>query len=103
MISKTQIGRIGSLTIAAGALLLLTGCSTQTATSRTSMEEVVVMRDNPRWAPGVVEYVWEEPMVDVVDVPAGLDPEGHYYRPAHEEIVEIRQGRWKYYRQPYGE
>lgn len=53
-----------------------------------------------RQAPGTVEYVWEEPMVDVVDVPPGLDPEGHYYRPAHQEVVEIRQGRWKYYRYP---
>lgn len=51
-----------------------------------------------RTAPGVVEYVWEEPMVDVVEVPPGLDPEGHYYRPAHRSIVEIRQGRWKYHR-----
>jgi hypothetical protein len=51
-------------------------------------------------APGVVEYVWEEPMVDVVDVPPGLDPEGHYYRPAHQEVTEIRQGRWQYYKRP---
>ncbi len=51
-----------------------------------------------RNVPGVVEYVWEEPMVDVVDVPPGLDPEGHYYRPGHEEVVEIRQGRWQYYK-----
>lgn len=49
---------------------------------------------------GVVEYVWEEPMVDVIDVPPGLDPEGHYYRPAHQAVVEIRQGRWRYYRKP---
>jgi hypothetical protein len=42
----------------------------------------------------------EEPMVDVVEVPPGLDPEGHYYRPAHEEVVEIRQGRWQYYKKP---
>lgn len=47
---------------------------------------------------GAVEFVWEEPMVDVVDVPPGLDPEGAYYRPAHQSIVEIRQGRWKYHR-----
>jgi hypothetical protein len=51
-----------------------------------------------RTAPGVVEYVWEEPMIDVIEVPPGLDPDGVYYRPAHQEIVEIRQGRWKYYR-----
>ena len=47
---------------------------------------------------GIAPHVWEEPMVDVVDVPPGLDPEGHYYRPAHQEVVEIRQGRWQYYK-----
>lgn len=52
--------------------------------------------------PGVVQYVWEEPMVDVIDVPPGLDPEGHYYRPSHQEVVEIRQGRWQYYRDQAG-
>ena len=45
---------------------------------------------------GVVSYVWEEPMVDVVDVPPGLDPEGHYYRRGHQSVVEVRQGRWRY-------
>jgi hypothetical protein len=50
--------------------------------------------------PGAVEYIWEEPMVDVVDIPPGLDPEGHYYRPGHQEVVEIRQGRWQYYKRP---
>jgi hypothetical protein len=39
-------------------------------------------------------------MVDVVDVPPGLDPEGTYYRPAHQAVVEIRQGRYRYYRDP---
>ena len=53
-----------------------------------------------RNVPGVVESTWEEPMVDVVEVPPGLDPEGIYYRPAHSEVVEIRQGRWQYYRKP---
>jgi uncharacterized lipoprotein YmbA len=53
-----------------------------------------------RNVPGVVESAWEEPMVDVVEVPPGLDPEGAYYRPAHSEVVEIRQGRWQYYRKP---
>ena len=50
--------------------------------------------------PGVREYVWEEPMVHNVEVPPGLDPEGIYYRPAHQEIIEIRQGRWQYYKEP---
>lgn len=47
---------------------------------------------------GIAPHVWEEPMVDVVDVPPGLDPEGHYYRPAHKSVVEIRQGKWQYYK-----
>ena len=76
--------------------LLLTGCSTA---SHTRVEEVQVEGQTyTKTAPGVVEYVWEEPMVDVIEVPPGLDPEGHYYRPAHHEVVEIREGRWQYYR-----
>jgi uncharacterized lipoprotein YmbA len=47
---------------------------------------------------GQAQYVWEEPTVDVIDVPPGLDPDGVYYRPAHKQVVEIRQGRWKYYK-----
>jgi hypothetical protein len=62
------------------------------------METQEVIVQQAQAVPGVVEYVWEEPMVDVVDVPPGLDPEGHYYRPAHQSIVEIRQGRWNYYK-----
>jgi len=71
-----------------------TGCSTEQPAPPASIEYQV------RNVPGVVEYAWEEPMVDVVEVPPGLDPEGHYYRPAHEEVVEVRQGRWQYYKKP---
>jgi len=76
---------------------LLTACApTQSATRA---ETVPMMSNNfERHVPGTVEYIWEEPMINVVDVPPGLDPEGHYYRPAHQSIVEIRQGRWQYYR-----
>ncbi|HMO02713.1 MAG TPA: hypothetical protein PKD37_07115 [Oligoflexia bacterium] len=88
-------------------LQLLAGC---TATSvETTRKEVVDISHieyqsakqreiQKRNQQGVVEYVWEEPMVDVIDVPPGLDPEGHYYRPAHRSIVEIRQGRYQYYK-----
>ena len=75
------------------ASLQLSGC-TKTIT-QTEVREVIVevpVTD----VPGAVQAVWEEPMVDSVDVPPGLDPEGHYYRPAHREIQEIRQGRWRY-------
>ena len=49
--------------------------------------------------PGNVESTWEAPMVDVIDVPPGVDPEGIYYRPGHQEVVEIRQGRWQYHQE----
>ena len=76
------------LIAAACAGLGLSGCAPKAPPAP------VVVHDT---APGVVEEVWEEPMVDVVDVPPGLDPEGTYYRPGHQEVVEIRQGRWQYY------
>jgi hypothetical protein len=80
------------------ATLGLTGCAQRTVVAtETEYREVAVERDT-RKIPGVVEYVWEEPMVDVIDVPPGLDPEGHYYRPAHQSVVEIRQGRWNNYK-----
>jgi hypothetical protein len=87
------------------ALLLigasLCGCYRVTTpqVSVPGVKEVVIERDAPP-PPGVVQYIWEEPMVDVVEVPPGLDPEGHYYRPGHQEVVEIRQGKWRPYRFP---
>ena len=85
------------------SLSVLTGCGTMSqinpfVQTRTVYKEVPVQAAKADVPPGVVEYVWEEPMVDVVDVPPGLDPEGHYYRPAHQAVVEVRQGRWRHYR-----
>ncbi len=60
--------------------------------------EIVIEQSYVIPDPGAVEYVWEPPMIDVVNVPPGLDPEGIYYRPSHQEVVEIRQGRWEYYK-----
>jgi uncharacterized lipoprotein YmbA len=71
----------------------LGGCSSRQRTA-------VVLPANPAVVgreQGVSTYTWEEPMVDTVQVPPGLDPEGHYYRPAHNTVVEIRQGRWKHH------
>lgn len=70
--------------------LTVAGC----AHSTVERESAVVLSGSS--APGTVETIWEEPMVDVVEVPPGLDPEGMYYRPAHQAVVEIRQGRWRY-------
>ena len=79
-------------------MLLTTGCWSTSSHSRTQTDRAMLESEYGRKAPGVVEYVWEEPMVDVVRVPPGLDPEGHYYRPGHQAVVEIRQGKWRHYR-----
>ncbi len=52
-----------------------------------------LVRENP--IPGTVEQNWVEPMPDVVKVPGGLDPTGTYYLPEHNEVVEIRPGRFE--------
>jgi hypothetical protein len=81
--------RVGLLVVGG---IIASGCSSR---SKGAIDGEPRARVEVIKAPGVVEHVWEEPMVDVVDVPPGLDPEGHYYRPAHQSIVEIRQGRWR--------
>jgi hypothetical protein len=93
ILSSKVVNRIALLLVVGIAAV---GCSSsRTEVVKPAQPEFVV-----RNVPGVVEYIWEEPMVDVIDVPPGLDPEGHYYRPGHQEVVEIRQGRWQYYRRP---
>ena len=77
-------------------LALLTGCAA--GSGSVEVREVIADQRYARQVPGAAEYVWEEPMIDVVDVPPGLDPEGNYYRPGHQAVVEVRQGRWRYYR-----
>ncbi|MCS6961789.1 MAG: hypothetical protein NZT61_04720 [Deltaproteobacteria bacterium] len=67
--------------------LILGGCSSKKVVYQEP--EVVVIKDK-----GTELYVWQEPIVDVINVPAGMDPEGIYYRPEHQQIVEIKQGRW---------
>lgn len=88
------VKRFGGVCIALAIVAVVSGCS------RNRPEVAPTIQYQVRNVPGAVEYIWEEPMVDVVDVPPGLDPEGHYYRPGHQEVQEIRQGRWQYYRRP---
>lgn len=93
-----NVVRTSGLLVLSLITLAASACSSNTAPAEVSKPTVVEYQ--VRDVPGAVEYVWEEPMVDVVDVPPGLDPEGHYYRPGHQEVVEIRQGRWQYYKRP---
>jgi hypothetical protein len=90
-----QVFRLLSL-----GVLVLGGAACSSTTPPAEVSKPTVVEYQVRDVPGAVEYVWEEPMVDVVDVPPGLDPEGHYYRPGHQEVVEVRQGRWQYYKRP---
>jgi hypothetical protein len=93
--------RAGSMYILlGGAVVTVLGSATGCSSEAAAPVPQPVVEYRVKEAPGVVEYVWEEPMVDVVDVPPGLDPEGHYYRPGHKEVTEIRQGRWQYYKRP---
>ena len=94
MVQVTMIKRFAQLGLAGVATLLLGAC-TRTVV-KTEVREVLLDSEK---APGVVEYAWEEPMVNVVNVPPGLDPEGHYYRPGHQAVQEVRPGRWRYYGQ----
>ncbi len=81
----------------AALLLCFSACSSQreVVSSAIVSEQVTYVPD-----PGAVEFVYEPPLVDVIQKQPGLDPDGIYYVPAHQEIVEIRPGRWKYYKQP---
>lgn len=76
-------------------LIILSGCSASRH-EQLALEQAYINSRSGSNTPGVQTFTWEEPMVDVVEVPAGLDPQGVYYRPQHEQIVEIRQGRWQY-------
>ena len=94
MSSKKNV-LLGIWTASLLAISAMSGCAPVSSSSSDTTQPVVVTEK----APGVVQEVWEEPMVDVVDVPPGLDPDGVYYRPGHQEVVEIRQGRWQYYKE----
>ena len=44
---------------------------------------------------GVVQYCWEEPLVNTETVNAGVDSRGNWYIPAHTSINEVKMGRWR--------
>jgi len=90
-----KMGRLGLTSLAIAIIGSLTGCATSQQ-GRIEQIAITSTASIPHNPPGVVNYIWEEPMVNVVDVPPGLDPEGIYYRPSHQAVVEIRQGRWKH-------
>ena len=97
MVNRSKKSRMNRVAVSLGmlSLLVLSGCTMES--SHSVISTAGSCPGCPAQPPGTAQYVWEEPMIDVIDVPPGLDPDGIYYRPAHQEVVEIRQGRWKYY------
>lgn len=91
---STGVGMLLTITI-----LSSSGCSFSRSSQRVTVPPPLVDATPARTGvaqDGKMEYVWEEPIVDVVDVPPGLDPEGNYYRPAHRSVREVRQGKYQY-------
>jgi len=73
-------------------LLLFTGCSSKPQGPLViSQDEVVLVPEND--IPGTVRRTWEEPMVDVVDVPGQVDPTNTYYRLPHKTLQRVRPGK----------
>lgn len=80
--------------ITLAVMLMGTGCSLTPSWSKPAEDPGVIrIIENP--IPGTVNREWAEPMVDQVRVPGQLDPEGNYYRPSHDAIVEIRPKRYQ--------
>lgn len=83
-------------TIRALILVFVTATMLPACSSKKPAPPAAPVYETQRLKEGEATYVWDEPVVDVVDVPPGLDPDGVYYRPGHKKVVEIRQGRWRY-------
>ena len=53
--------------------------------------------------PGTVSDVWVEPMIETIRVPAKIAPDGVSYRDGHNEVVQIRPGRFQQVEYPEDE
>lgn len=94
---KRNEAKMSKLLILILLIISTTGCSRNNRAEQLAREQEYVRLMTAKGGDqGVQTYTWEEPMVDVIEVPAGLDPRGVYYRPQHQQVIEIRQGRWRY-------
>ncbi len=78
-------------------LLFITASCSPSASVEYTAESMYKGIDNiePNAPEGVVQYCWEEPLVEVEKVNAGIDSDGTWYRPAMHEVKEVRMGRWR--------
>lgn len=85
MVKKGKRISIAILTL----LISVCGCSIN---QQAAPEKIIQEATPPE---GVIRYCWEEPIVDQQKVDAGLDMDGHWYRPGHIAVREVRMGRWR--------
>ena len=87
------------------AIVAFVGCAQSSPPpppASSPVPDVVRAKENP--VPGdTAHQYWAEPMYDQVRVPAQLDPTGTYYRPSHQTLVEIRDGRYQKVQYPDSE
>lgn len=74
-------------------ILFLEGC--YSASSQSSISQPVIIGKPAQVPNGVLRYCWEEPIVKAEHVGPGLDLDGHWYRPDHTQVREVRMGRWR--------
>jgi hypothetical protein len=86
-----------------GLLIIgLVGCAKTTSQGET---KTIVVRETineleKEQVPGTENEVWIEPMVNVVRVPAQIDPKGVYYRLPHTTLYDIRPGKFQQVQYP---
>jgi hypothetical protein len=92
----------GKTVIIGISLLTLTACSgvSSRGTTLTTIQRAPINELQRDPVPGTVNDVWVEPMYDTIRVPGRLDPKNVYYRKAHNELVEIRPGRFQLQQYP---
>ena len=88
-------GFISAVILASFLVLSFSSCSSHEAKKPPIIikKQEVVVQENA--VPGTVSNVWEERMVDVVEVPGQVDPTNTYYRLPHKALYEIRPGKYQ--------
>ena len=83
------------LFIMVAAVLVLSGCSKDTAGMVVPETRHVVFDRAAPIPPGAVRFCWEEPMVQYEPNGPGLDVEGRWYSPSYIAVRQVKEGRWR--------
>ena len=74
-----------------GCSVISSFCEETPTPTRTVVSKRVVVQENVR---GTVTKTWAEPMNDTIKVQGQIDPSNTYYIAPHQEVVEIRDGKY---------